>query len=236
MKNRIVHEFNKRGCLLYSESFIGSYTRGASLENALQKLPAEIRRYCLWANLAPPASVLEHVIVQTWESDLKIEDADTEVIFNSEKQPLMKKEYGYLKSLVMKSARDFQTLFESIPDKNKTSLPERKTFYGAVPRTANEMYEHVNGVAHYYFGEIGVEIENQGNIVLARQHGFDKLEEQADFLLSSTTKGSYDEYWSLRKVLRRFIWHDRIHAKAMSRMAIKTWGDVEIEDPFCFEK
>ncbi|MFZ3070582.1 MAG: hypothetical protein WA110_05630 [Anaerolineaceae bacterium] len=236
MKNRIVHEFNEKGCLLYSESFIGTYTRGASLENALKKFPDEIRRYCLWANLVPPADGIEHLIIQTWESGLKIEDADTEVIFNSEKQPLMRKEYDYLKSLVMKSAQDFQTLFESIPDKNKTTLPERKTFYGDVPRTAHEMHEHANGVAHYYFGEIGVEIENQDDIVVARQHGFDKLEEQADFLLSSTTKGSYDEYWSLRKVLRRFIWHDRIHAKAMSRMAIKTWSDAEIEDPFCFGK
>ena len=33
-------------------------------------------------------------------------------------------------------------------------------------------------------------------------------------------EGSYDEMWSVRKVLCRFVWYDRIHAKAMWRMAI----------------
>ena len=46
-------------------------------------------------------------------------------------------------------------------------------------------------------------------------------------------EGSYGEMWSVRKVLRRFVWHDRIHAKAMWRMAKKTF-DVEVENVFCF--
>ena len=47
-------------------------------------------------------------------------------------------------------------------------------------------------------------------------------------------KGSYGEDWSLRKVLRRFIWHDRIHARAMYRMAIKVFGAESIVNPFYF--
>ena len=38
---------------------------------------------------------------------------------------------------------------------------------------------------------------------------------------------------SMRKVLRRFIWHDRIHAKAMWRTAVALWGS-EIKNPFYF--
>lgn len=41
-------------------------------------------------------------------------------------------------------------------------LPARKTFYGAVPRTAEEMYVHTKNVNAYYFGEIGVEAGNDG--------------------------------------------------------------------------
>ena len=40
--------------------------------------------------------------------------------------------------------------------------------------------------------------------------------------------------WSLRKLLRRFIWHDRIHAKAMYRMAIKTFGVDAVPNIFQF--
>ena len=45
----------------------------------------------------------------------------------------------------------------------------------------------------------------------------------------------FDEEWSLRKVLRRFIWHDRIHAKAMYRMAIKTFGNNVVQNVFQFD-
>lgn len=36
---------------------------------------------------------------------------------------------------------------------------------------------------------------------------------------------SYQEWKEKEgKMLRRFIWHDRIHAKAMYRMAVRTFG------------
>ena len=133
-------------------------------------------------------------------------------------------EYEELKALALKSAQDFLDLYEVIPDKNKSCLPIRKTFYGQVPRTAFEMYEHTKNVNDYYFGEIGVETEHEGTIVECRQRGFALLEGQPDFLKNTVYLGNYDEEWSLRKVLRRFIWHDRIHAKAMYRMAVRTFG------------
>ena len=40
--------------------------------------------------------------------------------------------------------------------------------------------------------------------------------------------------WSVRKVLRRFIWHDRIHAKAMWKMVKKTFGEDAAENIFGF--
>ena len=61
------------------------------------------------------------------------------------------------------------------------------------------------------------------------------LEQQPDFLKNEVFHGSYDELWSLRKVLRRFIWHDRIHAKAMYRMAIKTFGKNAVPNVFYFD-
>lgn len=36
--------------------------------------------------------------------------------------------------------------------------------------------------------------------------------------------------WSLRKVLRRLIWHDRIHVKEMYEIAIKILGANSVEN------
>ena len=144
-------------------------------------------------------------------------------------------EYEELKLLALKSAHDFLTLYEAIPDKSKSALPPRATFYGEIPRTAHEMYEHTKNVNAYCFGEIGVQADNSGTIEECRERGFESLGRQPEFLMNQVFLGSYDEEWSLRKVLRRFIWHDRIHAKAMYRMACKTFGNCVVPNVFFFD-
>ena len=144
-------------------------------------------------------------------------------------------EYESLKRLALKSAADFHTLYGAFPDKNKSVLPERDTFYGKRPRTAEEMYQHTKNVNAYYWGEIGVEVDNEGTIVENRTRGFQVLERRGDYLSEKLFDGSYGERWSLSKVLRRFIWHDRIHAKALYRMGVKTFGEDRIPNVFCFE-
>ena len=157
------------------------------------------------------------------------------VLFDEEKKPLSMAEYEELKSLALKSARDFLTMYEAVPDKDKSVLPVRQTFYGEIPRSAYEMYEHTKNVNAYYFGEIGVQADNNGTIEECRKRGFELLEHRPEFLENKVYLGSYDEEWSLRKVLRRFIWHDRIHAKAMYRMAVKTFGNDVVPNVFSFD-
>lgn len=228
-----VWEHNGNDTLLYATNFVGAYTRGESLEIAKAKMPQEIVSYCNWLGM-DAAGKTEIVIVEEKRSELTIRDADSDVLFESEQAQLTIEEYETLKTLALKSAKDFLTLYESIPDKNKAAIPERKTFYGRVPRTANEMYEHTKNVNTYYFAEIAVDADHDGNIYECRKRGFESLESNPDFLQNTVRKGSYGEDWSLRKVLRRFIWHDRIHAKAMYRMATKVFGVESIVNPFYF--
>lgn len=93
---------------------------------------------------------------------------------------------------------------------------------------------NTKNVNTYYFAEIAVDADHDGNIYECRKRGFESLESNPDFLQNTVRKGSYGEDWSLRKVLRRFIWHDRIHARAMYRMAIKVFGAESIVNPFYF--
>ena len=228
-----VWEHNGRDTLLYAVDFGGAYTRGETLEAAVRKMQAEICSYLKWCGKKAVTS-MDIVIIEEKVSELAICDADSDVLFESEKAPLTAEEYIKLKALALKSAQDFLALYDSVPDKNATAAPERKTFYGQVPRTANEMYEHTKNVNTYYFAEIAVEADRDGNIYECRKRGFEALESNPDFLQNTVRKGSYGEDWSLRKVLRRFIWHDRIHARAMYRMAIKVFGAESIVNPFYF--
>lgn len=234
MKIRCVWEHNEEDSILYSDNFVGAFTRGKNKEEAIHKMPSEIMSYLKW-NGETNFDVLKVEIVQEKESGLTISDADSDVLFDEERKPMSAVEYEALKSLTMKSAQDFLTMYQTIPDKDKSCLPIRKTFYGQVPRTAFEMYEHTKNVNAYYFGEIGVSASNEGTIVECRKRGFELLEKQAGFLKNTVYLGNYDEEWSLRKVLRRFIWHDRIHAKAMYRMAVKTFGADIVPNIFFFD-
>lgn len=230
---RCVWEHNGNDTLLYSVDFIGAYTRGENLAAATEKMNAEIEAYALWS--AQPREQADEIeIIQEKISDLQIADADSDVLFETEKAPLSQEEYLQLKALVLKSANDFYALYHSVPDKHKSCLLERKTFYGNVPRTAQEMYEHTKNVNAYYFGEIGIDADNEGTIYDCRKRGFDLLEQEKDFLRNPIMKGSYGELWSLRKMLRRFLWHDRIHAKAMYRMMLKTFGTLSADNTFHF--
>ncbi len=233
MKINCVWEHNGQDSLLYAEQFPGAFTRGPSKAEAIRKMPAEIRAYQMWRG-GPVPDAFEVEIVQEKPSELTVSDADSDVLFDAERKALSPPEYEELKALALKSARDFLTLLEAVPDPNRSCLPARETFYGPVPRTALEMYEHTRNVNEYYFGEIGVPADNEGTVLACRERGFAALESRPDFLKNTVFLGSYDEEWSLRKVLRRFVWHDRIHARAMYRMAVKTFGLRAVPNVFLF--
>ncbi len=234
MTVQCIWEHNGPDTLLYAANYPGAFARGASLEEAIAKMPEEIRRYCRWLNHEIPENIVCE-IVQEQSSTLMIRDADSDVLFETERAPLSRKEYEALKAATMQSARDFQRLYDAVPDHHQSRLVPRKTFYSQTPCTAQEMYTHTRDVNAYYFGEIGIDADHEGGIAECRERGFALLEAQPDFLQNKCREGSYDELWTLRKMLRRFIWHDRIHARAMYRMAVRTFPGVCIPDPFFFE-
>lgn len=229
---RAIVEYNAYGYLVYAEQYPGAYGRGATQQEALTKLVQDVKRYCLWCHLPQPEE--DVIIVEEQKSACAIEDADTELLFHSEKAPLNRADYECLKQRVIHSAIDFQALYTSIPKKLFSDIPNRKTFYGMVCRTPREMYQHTNDVTAYYMGELQVSWTAINTIAENRIAAFAALEKQADFLQATIYIGNHQEQWTLKKVMRRFLWHDAIHAKAMYRLGIRTWGTRAIADPFLF--
>lgn len=235
MKIKCFWEHNGDDTLLYETEYLGAFTRGKSVDIAKLKMPQEINSFNEWRGDVCLTDDFNIEIAEEKVSKLNICDADSDAIFHTETLPMTIQEYEFLKMLALKSANDFLALYNAIPSKDISCLPQRKTFYGTVPITAQEMYEHTKNINDYYFNEIGIECDNDGDILNCREHGFTLLEKQPSFLENKVLEGSYNELWSLKKMLRRFIWHDRIHAKAMYRMAIKTFGCNSVPNIFCFK-
>ena len=126
--------------LLYAVDFVGIYPR-RNIEAAVRKCK---RKYALISNGAAKKSNkygYRHHRRKGFE--LAICDADSDVLFESEKAPLTAEEYRKLKALGTEISAGFSfALYDSVPDKNAAAAPERKTFYGKVPRSADEMDAH----------------------------------------------------------------------------------------------
>ena len=230
---RTALEYNDKGCLLWSLDCPGAFARGESREEATAKFPADVTAFCRWAGWDCPTGPVE-IVEEKYQPELKVEDADSDILFASERLPMTREEYEALRALVLKSAADFDALYKSVPDPDVPLGEARRTFYGEYPNTARAMYLHTNSVTAYYVGEAGAAVDSLPGFYENRLNGMAELETIPGFLQLPVTEGSYDELWSLRKVLRRFLWHDRIHARAMYRRAKTIWGD-RIADPFRFD-
>lgn len=226
-------EYNEKGCMLFSLDCPGAFARGKTREEAARKLPADVAAFCRWAGWNCPDGGVE-ITMESYRPELQVEDADGDILLPGEELPLGMAEYTALRELVLRSARDLDALYVAIPDPDAPLAAERETFYGEYPNTARKMFEHTNRVTSYYVGEMGAEHENIPGCHENRLYGLMELERIAGFPELPIVEGSYGEMWSLRKVMRRFLWHDRIHARALYRRARAAWGGV-IPDPFRFE-
>lgn len=232
-----VWEHNEIGGILWSEEQPGASGRAATLDEAKEKLKLDIQRYWQWCQTMDEywdLNMEDIVVIQEVNSSLQVQDADSDVLFRSETNVLTMQAYEIRKQRCIQSAKDFMQLYRSIPKKLYTDIFPRKTFYGIIPTTAQEMYDHINHVTSYYMGEIGVPLDDVANIVENRIQAFILLEKQEHYLQNKVFIGNYNEEWTLAKVMRRFIWHDTIHAKAMYRMALRKWNKEIIANPYQF--
>jgi len=233
----VIAEYNEKGAMLWADAYPGAYSRGETVSKALEKFPKALSEYARWAYGAPMDNLSEadFVVTHAYKSALAVEDADSDVLFPSERLPMDMTEYTQKKQLCFRSAQDFEKLYASIPQKDRALRKSRRTFYGRIPCSAREMAEHTNRTLEYYANAVGLTFENEGGLLENRKRLFRALESTPDFLAPRVYTAGDGELWTLRKLLRRILWHDRIHARALYRLAITFWQKERIENPFCFQ-
>lgn len=230
------YEHNDKGVLLWAARFPGAFARGKNFEEAAAKMPVVCRQYRLWAGAGCPQSGEKVEVLHEFKTALAVEDADSDALFPEERLPMTMAEYINLKALCLKSARDFMLEYQSIPQKDRALVKSRKTFYGKIPASAREMLEHTNNTLAYYAAGVGIEMDTLPDFVENRQQLLQKLEELPAFLSNRVYTADDKELWTVKKILRRLLWHDRIHARAMYRRAVSFWSRERIENPFGFSK
>lgn len=231
----VIAEYNEKGAMLWADAYPGAYSRGETVAKALEKFPKALSEYTAWAHGAPlTLAESDFVVTHAYQTSLRVDDADSDVLFPSERLPMDMTEYTQKKLLCIRSAQDFEKLFASIPQKDRSLRKSRRTFYGKIPCSAREMAEHTNNTLAYYAHAIGVPFENEGSLSENRKRLFRAIESTPDFLFPRIHTDTDGELWTLKKLMRRLLWHDRIHAHALYRLAITFWQKERIANPFRF--
>ena len=234
----LAFETNGKGCLGYILQLPGAYVRAPTEREALSKVMSEMKSYHRWLGAKPSPSV-RTMIVQWHQSQLQVEDADNEILLDVDRKPFLDGEFARLLDLVWYSGETIFKAYEKAELKEWVDESKRRnTFYGTVPSTIQEMLGHVDSSQDFYMARLGVHLENGTNDFLEiRRRCVDELARLHDDGINSNLFSSENELWTLKKVLRRLVWHDRIHGKAMIRILAKQKRMKLIDgytDPFHF--
>jgi len=218
----------------------GAFVRGETERNALSKVHAEASAYSRWAR-SPSEPPSEVMVVQRHNCKLHVEDADCEILLDADRGVMGKAEFKTLADLAIYSGETFDRIYAASELKDWVDTARiRLTFNGQAPKTIQEIFEHVNRTQKYYLSRAGLGLpeEARDNFLEIRRNCLALLEELFNQTGNSTVFNVSDEEWTLKKILRRFIWHDRIHGKSIYRILRKQENlglTGRIEDPFHFD-
>jgi predicted RNase H-like HicB family nuclease len=235
----IAFETNGKGYIGFLVELPGAFIRGRTEKEAIAKVDGEVNMYLKWLGIKQKQ---EHKIqiVQRHRSLLPVEDADNEILLEADKEIIKQKEFRNLLDLVWYSGQTFlqiytHTKFKDWIDESRI----RKTFYGENPKTIQEIFDHVKDCQYYYLSRMNIMDEIKGDFMAIRKFCLGRLEDLYHKNNNSLIFEVTNELWTLKKVLRRFIHHERIHGKAMMRILEKQRRQRiidEYEDPFHFSE
>jgi hypothetical protein len=236
----VAMETNGQGFLGFIVELPGAFVRGPVEDEALSKAHHEAGSYLRWLGHEQTRFPKAHV-VQTHRCRLMVEDADCEILLDNDTREMDDQEFRRLADLAKFSGVTFNKLFDSVELRDWIDEAKiRRTFYGQNKKTIQEIFDHVKQTQYYYLSRTSTSIiaDQSEHFMRIRNFSLDALE--ALFRQNGNLKVYTvdNEAWTLKKILRRFIWHDRIHGKAITRILEKQrqLGLIDrYDDPFRFD-
>lgn len=210
-------ETNGSGWLGYIAELPGAFVRGASEAECLGKVPEEIERYALWLGTRKPGRIA-YQTERVHRSPLCVEDADNEILLAFDRPRLDAGIFDSWIQVADRSGKCFQDLYENVTDATwKDPARLRTTFLGDCPSSIREVFTHVDRVQQYYLSCLDIpDMLREGSFSDRRSECLDRITELYESGLDDIRWNSH-EGWTIAKALRRYIWHDRIHAKSIVR-------------------
>jgi hypothetical protein len=102
-----------------------------------------------------------------------VDDADCEILLESDKAIARQSEFEELLKLARYSGETFCLLYDHSELKDWVDETRiRETFYGQNKKTIREIFDHVNSTQYYYLSRTGVSFAKDGNDDFMRRREF----------------------------------------------------------------
>jgi len=208
---------------------LGFATWAESEDELRAKLPAKFAAYCNWR--------ARHQLAVAAIDDAGLEVAGrlagNEILFPPDREPAHPTEIELAIALLAASRADLMTLLEAAPDAALDWDPPYRRFAPwADWRSVRAILAHVaNGETHYYLRNVGHEpvsspADPRGDwrdfLPRSRSEAIGFLETMKRASdrsrIGRVDFGFGEEWWSLRKALRRMVSHELTHAKSIARI------------------
>ena len=213
-------ESNGRGVMGFIVDLPGGFVRGRTEAEAMSKVGAEASRYLAWVGMEANERV-RGFVVQRCVSRLTVEDGDTLILLDADRRRMRPDEFHPLSDLALFSGQTFEALYQGAELKRWVDpAKERATFHGPCPSSIEAAHSHVAKTQAFYLSRLGLPLQ-EGDFMMMRRLALSLLRKEFDAHNNGPPVAVDGELWTLKKVLRRLVWHDRIHAKAVVRMMRK---------------
>ena len=234
-----VIEYNTSGAILHFIDFPGAYSKGKDVHEAFHNAYDEIQSFTKWMD-NPIQNNFEIVVPNTYLANprLNLSKGHSEILIDNDRDLLSKEMFEKWCDLAEYSAECFDTLYNAVKDKSWIMPEEHKDdFYHKELSTAEDIFNHMSDAHKKFLDPTGCKCrilkkdsykDNRRKCISAIKDLYSNCES-----LDVTKKGK--EEWTLTKVVRKYIWHDRMHAKGLCDYCNKLgMKKKDIPNVYCF--
>lgn len=231
MKYRLLCEIGPDGSTqILVQDLPGCYSRAPTFDEAVRKVPNKIREFLDWLRIHGESIEetqydVETEISETIRGCWPVNLGDSQALFNADLKPLNQEEVDRYLNYMSYAREDLIDLYLRVPKDALEWKPDDST-----PRNIKRIAEHVGEVDLFYierlrgrrheewplnFLETTEEIRKLRMLALSKDERNCSVSYHQPGGWTGTTS---PEGWTARKVLRRFIWHERLHTATMKRL------------------
>jgi len=215
---------------LFVQELPGCYSRSPSFDEAVAKAPLKIRGFLEWLRAHGEhipdsdfeiATEVSEIVRGNWPVNL----GDSQALFEADLRPLGRTEVERCIRFIKYARQDFMDLYSSAPKDAQEWKPDQST-----QRHIKRIAEHIAEVDLFYMerlkarrsGEWPLDFLEVSNEMTTLRLSY-LSEDEMNCIMSYHRPGGWTgtsepEGWTARKVLRRCVWHERLHTSTAKKL------------------